>query len=207
MGEGFSGHRWEWWVWALWQGLIAGGRMVPARKHCFQPCFSGESVQLVPDSLCSGARTPPAIQEFNLQMPTPCSVEAHHYSNDLQWPDRCLEISHVSKVRGKRIFLPSAASRSWNLRPGLLCVGFGHASSVWAPAAWRGRGVNACPSLQEPVGPHDAPALLCPEHPRLGAHHPPASESPRDEPGSFPEGCQHPPARWLPQQQLRRKTN
>lgn len=33
MGEGFSGHRWEWWVWALWQGLIAGGRMVPARKQ------------------------------------------------------------------------------------------------------------------------------------------------------------------------------
>lgn len=141
-------------------------------------------------------------------MPTPCSVEARHCSNDLQWPDRCLEISHVSKVQGKWIFLPSAALRSWNLRD-LSSRAF--VLAVPAPCrhlqleGWEG--VNASPSLQKPVAPHDAPALLCPEHLRLGPHHPPASESPSDEPSSFPEGCQHPPAGSLPQQQLTRKRN
>lgn len=110
VGEGVSGHGWERWVWAPRQGLLAGGGKISTVKCSVKSRFSGESVLLVPDSLRSGAGTPPGARELNLLSPSPCSGEARNCSNDLPRPDRCLEITHFSKLRGKWIFLPSAAS-------------------------------------------------------------------------------------------------
>lgn len=74
--EGVSGYRWERWVRALWQGLLAGGGNISTMKCSVKTRFSGEPILLVPDSLRSGARTPPGIRELNLQtFPPPHAPE------------------------------------------------------------------------------------------------------------------------------------
>lgn len=192
VGEGVSGHGWERWVWAPRQGLLAGGGKISTVKCSVKSRFSGESVLPVPDSLRSGAGTPPGTRELNLQSsPPPRALEKLVTALTI-----CRGLTdawklHTSPSYEENGFSSPVPLRRAGINETLTLRHLFRPCQLGAGArSSRGSGGTCRCSLLLwdllPVGPRDAPAPLCPQHHRFGTPRPPAAPPARSIPGRAP---------------------